>query len=77
MILIISPFEFGCLEPWTIILVSHQMLGAKKFPPSHASQDIKFSCPACYVLSSYVAFYTLDELLTMIISTAFDTLQDF
>ena len=31
--LIISPFEFGCLEPWTVILVSHQMLGANKFPP--------------------------------------------
>ena len=21
-------FEFGCLQPWTVILVSHQMLGA-------------------------------------------------
>ena len=38
----------------------------------NTSQHIKSSCPI-----HYVAFYTLDELWTIIISTVFDTLQDF
>ena len=63
MILIISPFEFGCLEPWTVILISRQMLEANNFPPYLTLHKI-LNFPALLVTLPFLHWMNFEPILS-------------